>query len=477
MTTRGGRWVVALGLVGCSPAAEATLPEDDAETGVEDPADTGLEDESSTGADGGASSGSDDSGQGESGDESSTGEPAVCGNGIVEDGEGCDEESAACRSDCQRPCTLALEVLRDDDAEYAAVALDENGIPQVAGTEIVEEDANSFVVALDGELEEGERRVLQATESFEVARAIAAHEGGELTIARVRDDVGAGGLTVDVLRYDDAGLLWSLDGGSAVGPTWGYGDAGATALPNGGVAVTSTHFAEEGGRHIWIGRVAPDGSLTETILDAMAGDPAFDRGYEVVAGPEGGLTVAGTRASAMGGIGVSDPLVVQLDADNNELWSWSTWTGATNLQLEPTGAAIDGSGRTAFIFDQNHGTIPTLHALIVVFEPDGKVAWSLDTDDLDEDARSGGALAYDESDRLFSFGNALSAAGGYSNRRPRITAFDGEGAVLCDEALNEATGGISDAAFAPDGDIIAVGDWVDEDFNFHPAAFEIRGFE
>lgn len=476
MTTRGGRWVVALGLVGCSPATEATLPEDGGETGVEDPAETGLEDASSTGADGEASSGSDDAAQDESGDESSTGEVAVCGNGIVEDGEGCDDDTAACRSDCQRPCTLALEVLRDDDAVYAGVALDEDGVAQVAGTELLEEDANSFVVALDDQLEEGERRVLQATEAFEVAREITAHEGGELTIARVRDDVGIGGLTIDVLRYDDAGLLWSLDGGSTVGPTWGYGDAGATALPDGGVAVTSTHLAPEGGRHVWVGRIAADGSLTEVILDAMAGDPPYDRGYELVAGPDGVITVAGTRASAMGGLGVSDPLVVRLDADNDEVWSWSVWTGATNLQLEPTGAAIDGAGRTAFIFDQDHNHIPTHHALIVVFEPDGKVAWTLDTDEIDDDARYGGALAYDASDRLFSFGNALSAAGGYSNRRPRITAFDGEGAILCDEALNEATGTIADAVFTPAGDVVAVGDWV-EDFDFHPAAFEIRGFE
>ena len=477
MTTRGGRWVVALGLVGCAPAPEAMLPDDGAETGTPTPADTGMQEESSTGSDGEDESGSSETGLDETGDGSSTGsEPAECGNGIVEDGEGCDDDSAGCHSDCQRACTLALQVLGDGSGTYAAVAVDGSGVPQVAGTQVLEEDgdADAFIVSLDDALEEEQRRVFNTTESDELSRGITAHEGDELSVIRLREHFGLGGLGIDVTRVDGTSTLWTTYAGEQVGPTWAFFDAGATALPEGGVAVTSTYVGLEGVRNIWVGRFAADGSMSETVVEAIS-EPPRERGYEVTAG-EDTLTIAGTRNSELGGLGVSDPLVVQIDGAGDVVWSWSEWTGATNLDLIPTGAATDGAGRTAVVFDQDHGTIPTHHALFMVFEPDGKVAWSLDTDDLDDDARHGGALAFDSTDRLFSFGGASSAAGGYSNRRPRVTAFDGEGQVLCDEALDEAGGDIEDAAFTPEGDIVAVGDWIDEGFDVHPAAFRIRGF-
>jgi len=478
MTTRGGRWVVALGLAGCSPATEATLPEDGAETGVSEPSETGLDDESSTGAVEEESTGSDDDGVDESGDESSSGgEPAVCGNGIVEDGEGCDDNSAGCRSDCQRPCSLALEVHGDAD-RYDAVTFGDDGVARVVGTSSLSEDSNVFVTMLDDDLLEGRRQIVDQTGAFELARSLMLHDGDQFSVLRLREDADApADVAIDLIRQSGSDVLWTAEISDSVTPNFFWGEADAAPLADGGVAVTSTFLPEEGGRQIWVGRYAPDGTRSEVILDAMAEGLPNDRGHLVVAGPDGTLTIAGTRASTLGGFGVRDPLVTQIGPDDSQAWSWSEWTGATNLTLDPRGAAMDGAGRIAFSFNLDHDSPPAAHAWIVVFEPDGKVAWQLDTDDIDEDAREAGALVFDAADRLISVGYARSEAGGFSNPRVRISGFDPEGVVVCDEALNETVVNISDAALDPDGNILAVGFGVNEDFESYPAALRIHGFE
>jgi len=456
-------------LVGCSPGAEVMAPQDDADTGTESLESTGVvPSDAETTSTGNASDGA-------GGDDETSGgsAPAECGNGVVEDGEVCDDDTVACRDDCQRSCTLALDV-GGDAGRYQGLAIDEDGRLHVAGTDLTGQKEATFVGTLTDDLVEDTRQVLDA-DTGALARGLIHHEDGALSLLRLRaDETAPNNVALGLVRYEGDEVLWDTEIKDAVLQGFGLTDPSAAALPGGGAVVATSFAAEDGGRKILLGRYDANGNVSQSVLEPMVDGVAGDHGSRVVAGPDGAVTVAGARRSVLGGPGIFDPLVVHVGPNDEPMWTWSEWTESTNLQLSVRGSARDGAGRVAFSFNLDHGVPAAAHAWFVVFESDGKVAWQLDTDDIDDEARETAKLVFDAADRLISVGYGRPPG---EIASVRVTGFDGEGTIVCDEPLVGTAINVGDVVLDANGDIVAAGYTTDDNVQSFVAAMRIRGMQ
>ncbi len=256
----------------------------------------------------------------------SSGEPpmAMCGNGMVEEGEQCDDGNSdyedACNNECIASCgpmwtsTVEGSVPRDLDPHAGDAVIDARGRLLVTGTIDESGDGGDLWIARRGP--EGRdlwSQTVEGGDGPDGGQAIAADTRGNVLVvghwwSNESRDVWARMLGVDgaaqwTMVHDD---LASLD------------DAGTGAAfdPQGNAIVVGTVTTAPGETDAWVRKLDPTGQelWTTTWPSPAAGPPTPDQGGAVVTNADGDVFVL---ARAAAGRDTFDAVMLQYDADGN----------------------------------------------------------------------------------------------------------------------------------------------------------------
>lgn len=259
------------------PTTETTDDPDSSGTTTEDPTTTADPDSSS----------------------GTTGVPELCGNGDLDDGEGCDDENTMDGDECSSTCTVPYEVLWT--ASHNGSASNRDSIVEMA----IGPDGNIYAI--------GSERVTD--------------EGENLWLRQYMPD-GTEGWTVS---YNG---LFGDDSGSAL-----------AFFDNGDIAVVGTSEGEFDGDDIFIARIS--GTDQSVLWSATQDGPGmgpgdnddFDYGTDIIVDGENVIVSGGLR------IGVQDwdVFVGSYDVDGIELWT-NTYAGAAGGNDSGRALALDADG-------------------------------------------------------------------------------------------------------------------------------------
>jgi hypothetical protein len=111
-------------------------------------------------------------------------------------------------------------------------------------------------------------------------------------------------------------------------------------LPDGSYALTGSVEDASGGYDLWAAGLDAD---LDTLWFTVVEDPGDDAGYAVVAHPDGGVVVAGSR-SVSGSTGYA--WLLRFDGSGDTLWTTTMGSGPLRLlyDLEDTGSGLVGAG-------------------------------------------------------------------------------------------------------------------------------------
>jgi cysteine-rich repeat protein len=280
----------------------------------------------------------------------STGPVTVCGNGIIEEGEDCDDENTVEDDACYSNCTIPFEVLwtmtyDGGDGEAANEALfDADGNLYVIGTtDVPEQGLDLWLRQYTPEGDEGWTWTYDgALHGDDVGGDLAWHESGDLLIVGTEVTDTGDDVLVIRLAIADQTPVWiqRYDGpGSGVEPVddADFGTGIATD-PDGNVLVSGTQRVDGQEYDIWLREYDADGNELWTHEyddpDAHAGD----RSSTVLVDANGDVYLAGnTEISAGDTLG----WVRKLDTDGNELWTETlTTTIFNNGSLDSEGNLV-----------------------------------------------------------------------------------------------------------------------------------------
>jgi uncharacterized delta-60 repeat protein len=234
----------------------------------------------------------------------STGEPVLCGNGDLDDGEECDDENVVDGDTCTATCTIPYEVVWQDSHNGSQSNQD------TVSDMVVDADGNIYVV--------GSERVTG--------------EGSNLWLRQYMAD-GTAGWTVS---YN--GLLGGDDSGAAL-----------ALLPDGDIVVVGTVESEFSGDDILVARI--DGTTQAIEWEAYHDGPEVpdagdnidaDSGADVFVDADGNIYVAGTERF---GPSNWDFWVGKYDGDGVEVWSRS-YAGAAEGADFARAVVVDADGVT-----------------------------------------------------------------------------------------------------------------------------------
>lgn len=319
------------------------------------------------------SSGSDASAEGSTDDGSSTGDaPTSCGDGIVDDGEECDDgnrvDSDGCNVDCVPSGSVRWELLYDapagqQDCAYD-VAANAGGHLAVAG-EAQSADMDSYdILALsidaDGTLAwdavyDSASTMESGGGSTDRAYGVAIEDDDEIIVSgHEYIDIE----TVWVRKYDaDGGEVWTRTGADTHAGR-GYG---VTLGPDGGVFVTGTH-----GLYAFVTKYNSNGvefwTQERKGTDGCNGCDSFWRARPL---DDGGAIVGGTFDNDDG-----DAALVRMDADGNDVWSDELDSGDDN---DGFGAMAAQGEDTLAILGWGGALAPELRS----YDVDGNINWML----------------------------------------------------------------------------------------------------
>ena len=465
------RWLPWLLVLACGGDVGVT-PSDDGTTGEPDTSGPPAGTVSSTTASTALTTAVEDSSSSDaSGSSESSGAPAECGNGIVEDGEECDGEG--CRSDCLSPCRVDF-VTQVDAGEGEQLFLEDvaetpdGTVIAVGSLGWIGGDVVTARVDPDG--------VLLDLDVYD-------HSGGtDLGVGVEVADDGSRFVVVDtsdgpvVLHYDAGGELVFADAQPE-----GLTGTGIAAMPDGGVVVSGTaELGMAGHREVWAARYDAAGHVwSATWATAPLEEPWNPTAGHVAVSASGQIFVVAQQPSVSGDFGVYDPVVVAFGPDGGApLWSWSEWLESTNLDLQPRDIVVDAQGRVAALYFVAHGSASNAHVQLRVFEPDGRPVRAFDSDALElEGGVQAGALVADADGRLIVFSRRVGTAAGEASGRTLVLGFDPDGEIVCNETPEESLGWIAGASLDHAGDILVVGTQFTDTSASYGTLARIRGFE
>lgn len=271
-----------------------------------------------------------DADEGDGGDES--GDPASCGNGILDPGESCDDGNVRPGDGCEADCTASpgeqlwsqtVDAASEEDAARAVMVSE--GTIFIAGS--METDGNDDawlrVLQTDGELLEDHTI---AYGDDEIGTALAVAPDGTVFVAGARTDSDSGLL----LRRDAVGLV-PLDSAPIEISAF---NALASSTAEGFVVVT--HAGGFGDFTATVRRYDPTG--------AVLGDLAQPEGVYVgatISGADGGTILGGGTFGDMGAPGTV--WLAALASDGGAQWNSSLESDA-DTSMRVRGLAITGDG-------------------------------------------------------------------------------------------------------------------------------------
>jgi cysteine-rich repeat protein len=296
---------------------------------------------------------------------SSTGPEIVCGNGVVDEGEDCDDGNTLNGDDCTADCHDGQQELYavshdqgngTDCAE--GVAVDGEGNIIVAGFVLTAgAGENVWVRKYTPELTPMEGLWTQSVDGpgggDDRARGIAANAAGEIVVVGFLTGTGAQGRNIWVRSYDaDGNELWNdvVDG-----PSGGDDQAYGVAAMEDGWVVSGELFVGTGDTDVWLRRY--DAAGEEVWTQTFAGQGAgLDSGRDVDVGPGGEIVVTGWESSEMDG---RSAWTRKYNAEGQAEWTVRYNAGSTaGNQGQGVAVGIDGTIVVAGM--SREGSDPTL---------------------------------------------------------------------------------------------------------------------
>lgn len=275
----------------------------------------------------------------------------VCGNGILESIEECDDGNEVDGDGCDADCTLNLDtsIWEDTHAGDAmvresgqGVAIDSLGNIVVGGYDVdAVGDANMWIAKYDPDGNQQWELVLDPSMGIEDRIYGVAIDPLDNILLVGDSDIAPSDADIWVGKLDpDGNELWT---NRFAGPDLGNdGGRGVASDPDGNVVFTGFFRVANNDNDIVVSKLDPDGGLlwSETIPGPEALD---DRGQGVVSDPEGNLFVAGFTSQSGFDRNV---WLRRLDPDGAELWT-EIWDSTTNANDAGFGIALAPDGSVA----------------------------------------------------------------------------------------------------------------------------------
>lgn len=474
--------LAACGDDGAAPQHDATGSESSSATTT--PTNTQTSADTSTGSTTPGTTGPDEGSSSDTGYEPPT--PA-CGNGFVEVGEDCDdgndEPLDACPNDCVFACSLEWDLIRsgptlESDIYGVSIASDDRGNVYAIGyqREIDVDpkgvqtigDVTTLVLALDTTGAERWSTVLAAEDLAVRPGAVTVDGDGVPHVALTRE-VDTGGTDVQVVRLDpaDGATVWTHD---VVAPLDGGDDEAVaiTAGADGAIVVTGSIAVADGDDDAWTRKLDPvDGTevWTASYDGPSMGMFSTDNAGPVAVGVDGTVAVL---AQAYVDFSTAPATLLVYGPDGGDpLWTWTPADDGASQELGPVGVAIDADGNVYAAYERITSVV---RFWVAKFDAGGTEQWLLGDDhflgpDLDWSLSAMGlgpaGLAL-----VGSYG-ANDGAEGWVEAWAAQTDFDAE--PLCLFTVQGTGGGVlppglfaQGGAVAPDGKVLGIGQWIDE---------------
>ncbi len=371
----------------------------------------------------------------------------LCGNGMLDPDETCDDGNAiegdGCQSDCTPTGGVTLWTMEDTGLGMgrSVVALPDGGF--VVGTFSY---VLSEVIRFDAE---GQPVWTQPVtfEELELGELALSPDGDILVVASnlIEDEIGVTGeLRVGELSVEDGSEQWAALPDIPLLYTWGR----VMAVGPDGALWVGGFVGGEGGSDVLMARLAADGTLQwwdeAKELASEAGGLTYGWTSDVVALPDGSAVFAG-------GSGTTSTWVRRVDAGGQELWT----TTFTDLEL---------AGRIALLERRGDGV---LYLVGRAYDDDGEHTAVVE---LTEDGNEQGSHAWKRGGvpSQTIYGTALSGdgtlylAGLQADPNGSLYgALDGQGEPRWSDVLLEDEPphghGVFDAAVLSDGGVVFVG--------------------
>lgn len=386
--------------------------------------------------------------------EPSTGGEELCGNGMIDEGEGCDDGNTAsgdgCSAECQpEACGMVWswsEPIAEGDPGANDTTVDAMGNVYVVGDMVGGADNDIWVAKWGPDGTQAWSRTIDSGNGIDVGLGIEVDDAGDAYIAaRVTGDA-------DAMYY---ARLASADGSTEWEQTidsmfMGEDDLGidTSFMPNGDLVVVGRLRVGDGDDDLWLSRrSAADGSEIWATTWSGMGDGTFstDRISEVDVGPDGNIWVAVREHVAFD---TQEAVLLGFDGDGNLTTTYAPLVDGLDHEDNPIGLAAYEGG--AYFAVWRSSAVATYLAWMYKVDAAGAEQWSITQDDWASTAGEDYRLRSLEArpDGTIMLGGDFLMGGGPSDHEWReawIAQLDPGGAEICRGGHMEDDG----AAFAP----------------------------
>jgi len=364
-----------------------------------------------------------------------TGSPGQCGNGVVDEGEQCDDGNGvyddACSNDCIAECGLGWEVRfgkEDPSSAGEDIAVGPDASVVVVGTEDQGIESNIWLARFDAEGNELWSQSIDNA-STEAGEAVAVDEDGNIVV--VASIAGADGSDIWVAMIDpDGNEIWSdTHDGAADGDDFG---GGAAFDADGNAIVSGTVRDADGDSDVWVRKYSRGGNAqwTETFSGAGNGTFSIDAGEEVAVDGDGNIYV-------------SAEIYVDFDEQDAQLlkygpnggapeWTRAPLAGGAAHEHSPAGVGVDADGNVVFGIRRDNTSVAATFWLFK-YDADGGETWMVDAESLEIGNRHFlDGLGVADSGRI---GLVMTEDPEMEDLRVRVATIEADGTPGCDDVI------------------------------------------
>lgn len=422
--------------VDCTPGAELGCMCTNGQAGTQICADNGAELSSCVCGGGGGPVDTGDT-ETDTGDtDEPTGSPGQCGNGVVDEGEQCDDGNAvyddACSNDCIAECGLGWEVQfgKEDPSSLGEdIAVGPDASVVVIGTEDQGNESNIWLARFDAEGQELWSQSIDQAPT-EVGEAVAVDADGNILV--VASVAGADGSDIWVAMLDpDGNEIWSeTHDGAADGDDFG---GGAAFDADGNPIVSGTVRDADGDSDAWVRKYSRAGSAqwTETFSGAGNGRFSIDSGEDVATDGDGNIYLT---AEIYVDFDERDAHLVKYGPSGGAPeWTSAPLAGGGAHEHAPAGVGVDADGNVVFAV-LREGSSVAWNFWLVKYDSDGGETWMVDADSLGIGNRhflDGVGVA--ESGRI---GLVMTEDPEMDDLRVRVATVEPDGTSGCDDIIS-----------------------------------------
>jgi len=402
-------------------------------------------------------------------DSSDTGEPtsdtdattgaSLCGNGVVDEDEQCDDGNTqyddACNNECIAECGLTWEraIGRADDGSFATdVAVGPENSVAVVGVRQNDKDSDIWVSRFDADGTELWSETIDLG-SDEGADAVAVDaEGNILVTATVRGENGRD-IAVYVFNADGVEQWTDVHDGLTGNDDDG---AGAAFDGNGNAIVSGTVRDADGDTDLWVRKYDASGQAqwTETYSGVGNGRFSTDRGGDVAVDGAGNVYAA---VDVYVAFDETDVHLVKFAPDGGPpLWDFAPFAGAPTTDHTSAGLAVAANGDAVLGINNTVSAAAGWRYWVFKVDPDGAERWQVDSLDLVGEAHTLDGLGIDGTGRV---GLGMTFAPSKTGFEAVTVALQSDGSRGCDSAIQIDGGNVipQGATVDPSGNLFVAG--------------------